>query len=233
MIKARWIAAIIVVVIVAASFSFIYVEHNNESKIYPFYLNNTYFNMTINSSLANNDTGFYQPFVSFMETHYSEQSVHYGFGSYTILVTPPLAPPLSTVNLSSLQHGWNLPWYPPTFGIAMVNASVGSPSSLGFLPEEAKVIAPNGTSYDFNMNEFNAVSNWPVLNNTLWSMPIQTGLCYFFMGIGGIPPTNSSMPLQTGQYTLQVTISLYHLQPLYYSDLGSLTFTEPFYNFTD
>lgn len=161
--------------------------------------------------------------------------MNFTFGEYTLLMTPNLLPiPLGSINLYNFS-GVNLTTQPnplgflsPDVGITMVNATGGQPGSLGFKPVKATVISPNGTDYVYNLE-----SQGAQLSGTIYAYPISIGP-YYNIGAGDVfRPSNFSIPLSTGQYMLQVTVSLYNLHFIGYSYLGKLAFKEPFYNFVE
>lgn len=238
--RRKWIAVIISAVFISVSVGAIAMEYHNEANVYPFHLNTTYFNPKVNATYfleqgTHNFTSFYTPVVKSLEVNYSEKTVNFSFGEYTLLMTPNLLPiptvPINLFNFSSLNLSSTskpISFLEPVFGIAMVNVTSGNPRSLGFLPVQAKVIAPNGSAYVFNLKG----QNNAVLVETIYGEPINIG-SYYYVSTGIHNPTNYTMPLVQGQYMLQSTISLYHLQTIGYSYLGSLTLTVPFFDFVE
>ena len=236
--RRKWIAVVISVLVLTVLAGSITSEYEGQRNILTFHLNTSYFNPEVNASYlqgyhARNNASLYAPILSSLETNYSERTINFAFGEYTLLMTPNLLPvPLGSINLYNFS-GVNLTtqanpfgFLPPDVGITMVNATGGLPGSLGFKPVKATVISPNGTGYVFNLE-----SQGVQLSETIYAYPISIGP-YYNVGTGAVNrPTNFSIPLSTGQYMLQVTVSLYNLHFIGHSYLGKLTFKEHFYNF--
>ena len=237
--RRKSIAVVISVLFLTILAGSVAVEYNNGKDISHFHLDTYYFNPIVSATYfskqdTQNFTSFYTPDIKSLEGNYSEKSVNFSFGEYTILVTPNLQPipvgPInlhnfSSANLSSVSDP--LGYIGPDFGIAMVKATGQSPGFLGFTPIDAKVLAPNGSNYVFNLR-----GESYRLIDTIYGYPINIGP-YYNVGTGGIRPTNYSMKLMPGQYMLQVTVSLYHFQSIGYTHLTDLSFTLPYYNFIE
>lgn len=238
--RRKWAAVIISVIFISVSVGTVAMMYSNEANISPFRLNTSYFNPQVNASYflktdTGNFTSFYNPIVKSLETNCTEKTLNFSFGEYTLLMTPNLTPvPTGSINLYHYESSLNLSASPdpisfmePNFGIALVNVTSGNPGSLGFQPIQAKVTAPNGSGYVFNMR-----GESPSLSETIPAYPVNIGP-YYNVGTGGIRPTNYSMRLMPGQYTLQVTVSLYHFLSIGYAHLTDLSFTLPYYNFIE
>ena len=222
--KKRVIAAVISLIVIVSIVS-VSVLYHYEKEINAFQLNSSYFDMKPSSGADNK-------MISYFMNNVTEKTVKYSFGQYTLAMTPDLyagvIEPVSINHFGSInltKEKDPIEFLQPYVALFMTSARNGSPNSLGFLPLEGGVISPNGTVYAYNLHQHADVSS------TLSEFNLTIGPSFLFPFTG--TPTNYSMPLMVGQYTLELSIALYHLLPIGFTYLGKLTFKEPFVTLTE
>lgn len=232
--KRKWAYAVIISLLFITAL-FITVVYHNENRIDSFTLNKSYFDPTIDSN-STTVSILDRPIINSLELNYTDKVVMYNFGEYTLLMTPTLFPvPDGPINLHHFgpvnltKEKDRLGYFIPYVGLTMVDANHGSPGSLGFLPYSGRIVAPNGSMYNYNLR-----GDHPSRNSSLVDqLPLINIGPTYFINFANVIPSNYSLPLAAGNYTLEFTISLYHFLSIGYGYLGHLTFTEPFYSFVE
>lgn len=220
--KRRW-KAIFISIIILAGIAGLSIDHYYESKIYSFELNTSYFDIRPSS-------GTNSRIVNYLKHNGTETHLYTIFGNYTLLLTPNLYTwSLSSLNLDDYS-GINLSrssepilFLAPLVGLAVIN-STGNAHSLGFLPVGGKIISPNGTDYVFNGSGVNVG-----LTSSIQFYNLTIGPTYM-LAFSGVRPTNVSMPLEPGNYTFQLTLSIFPISFVWYPSIGTITLDEPLVN---
>lgn len=212
--------AVIISIIFLTSITAFSIEHYNESKINAFELNTSYYNIHSTSGASNHT-------VNFLKHNGTKTHLHYSFGNYTLLLTPNLQTwsqsALSLHNYSGINLSKKTDpvlFLAPYVGLAVVN-STGNAHSLGFLLVSGKITSPSGIEYVFNGS--GVLVN---LQSSIQFYNLTIGPTYT-LAFSAVRPTNVSVPLEPGNYTFQLTLSLFHLSYIGYSSLGTITLNEP------